>query len=119
MIMIEMQDANDFVTSFVLNEQTYKLHFGWNDAAGQWSVDIRTTGNVDIGRGIAIVPNFPLLSQGRRTGLPGFEVMAIVVNTENADNQSIGREDFINGKFAFVIVPEAEINAIKNAKIVE
>lgn len=117
MIMIEMKDANDFVTSFVLNEQTYKLHFGWNSAAGQWSVDVRTTSNVDIGRGIAVVPNFPLLNQGKRSGLPNFELMAIVVNTGSAENQTIGRNDFINGKFAFVIVPEAEINAIKNATV--
>lgn len=119
MITIEMQNANDFVTSFVLEEQTYKLHFGWNDASQQWSMDIRTTANVDIGRGIAVVPNFPLFNQGKRNGLPGYEIMAIVVNTESAENQTIGRDDFINGKFALVIVPEAEINAIKNAKVVE
>ena len=119
MISIEMQDANDFVTSFVLNEQTYKLHIGWNDAARQWSMDVRTAANIDIGRGIAIVPNYPLLNQGRRTGLPDYEIMAVVVNTDSAENQTIGREDFISGKFALVVVPEAEINAIKNAKIVE
>lgn len=117
MIAIKMQDANDFVTSFVLNEQTYKLHFGWNSAAAQWSMDVRTAANVDIGRGIAVVPNFPLLHQGRRNGLPTFEIMAVVVNAESAENQTIGREDFINGKFSLVIVPEAEINAIKTATL--
>lgn len=117
MIAIDMQNANDFVTSFVLNEQTYKLHFGWNSASKQWSMDIRKADNVDLARGIAIVPNYPLLNQGKRNALPTFEIMAIVVNTESADNQTIGREDFINGKFSLVIVPEGEINAIRTATL--
>lgn len=117
MITITMQDANDFVTSFVVENETYKLHFAWNSDAGQWSLDVRTAANVDIGRGIAVVPNFPLLNQGRRNGLPKFELMAVVVNADNADNQQIGREDFINGKFAFVVIPRSEQDAIKGAAL--
>lgn len=117
MISIQMQDANDFVTSIVVDNETYKLHFGWNSQAKQWSVDVRTLANVDIGRGIAVVPNFPLLNQGKRTGLPSFELMAVVVNTENADNQTIGREDFVNGKFAFCVIPRSEQDAIKSAAL--
>lgn len=117
MIRIDMQDANDFVTSIVIENEIYKLHFGWNSDAEQWSLDVRTAANADIGRGIAVVPNFPLLNQGRRNGLPKFELMAVVVNSDNMDNQQIGREDFVNGKFAFVVLPRSEQDAIKGAAL--
>lgn len=117
MIAISMQDANDFVTSVIIEEETYKLHFAWNSAAEQWSMDVRTAANVDIGRGIAVVPNFPLLHQGRRNGLPKFEIMAVVVNTESPDNQQIGRKDFVNGRFSLVIVPRREVDAIQSAAV--
>lgn len=114
---ISMLDANDFVTSVIIENETYKLHFGWNDDAGQWAMDVRTSSNIDIGRGIAVVPNFPLLNQGRRNGLPKYEIMAVVVNSENADNQWIGRKDFVNGKFALVVIPKGEQDAIKAAVV--
>lgn len=117
MISISMRDANDFVESFVVDNETYKLHFGWNSDAKQWSVDVRTASNIDIIRGVAIVPNFPLMNQGRRRGLPKFEMMAVVVNTTSPENQVIGRNDFINGKFSFVIIPRSEQDAIKSATV--
>ena len=117
MISVAMQDANDFVTSVIVENETYKLHFGWNSNAEQWSVDVRTISNVDIGRGIAVVPNFPLLNQGKRNGFPVFEMMAVVVNDDDPDNQKIGRDDFINGKFNFVLIPRSEQYAIKSATL--
>jgi len=116
-IAITMFDANDFVTSVVVDKQTYKLHFGWNSNAEQWNMDVRNADNSDIVRGVAVVPNFPLLHQGRRNGLPSFEIMAVVVNTASADNQKIGRKDFVDGKFSLVIVPRSEVNAIKAAAL--
>jgi hypothetical protein len=36
-----------------------------------------------------------------------------VVDAGKADNQTIGRDDFINGRFSMVYIPEVELNAIR------
>ena len=117
MLQISMVDANDFVESALLDDILYKLHFGWNSRSCQWSVDLRSAQNKDIVRGIAIVPNMPLFNQCRRNGLPRGELMAVVVNQDGINNQTIGRRDFINGRFAMVYVPEVEKIAIMEAAV--
>lgn len=115
MIEISMRDANDFVESVVLEQENLKLHFAWNDEAYCWYVDVRTMTNEDIVQAIAVVPNFPLLTQYRRVGgLPPGELMAVVVDENDPHNQTIGRDDFINGRFTMVYIPEAEVNADKS-----
>lgn len=109
MITISMADANDFVESVILDGTAYRLHFSWNGFSSQWTMDIRTANNVDIVRGIAVVPNFPLFQQYKRNGTPRGEIAAIVVKPELADNQTIGRKDFINGKFSMVYLSEREV----------
>lgn len=115
MITISMADANDFVESVILDGTAYRLHFSWNGFAGQWSMDIRTATNEDIVRGIAVVPNFPLFQQYKRNGTPRGEIAAIVVKPELAGNQTIGRKDFVNGKFSLVYIPESEVVSILGA----
>ncbi len=115
---ISMIDANDFVEAVIIDKVSYKLHFMWNDDGAQWTMDLRDYQNNDIVRGIAIVPNFPLLSlQKRQKNVPLGELMAVVVNQNEADNQAIGRKDFVNGKFSFVYIPESELNAIIQANV--
>ena len=117
MIQISMIDANDFVEQVTLENEPYKLHFSWNDYSQQWTVDVRTMQNEDIVRGIAVVPNYPLfLQQKRATGLPRGELLAIVVDADKADNQTIGRKSFVNGQYSLVYVPEVEVNDIRNAE---
>ena len=115
MIQISMIDANDFVETVTLEGEPYKLHFSWNDYAQQWAVDVRNMQNEDIVRGIAVVPNYPLFLQQKRAGLPRGELMAVVVDSSKADNQTIGRKSFVNGLYSLVYVPEVEVNAIRNA----
>ena len=115
MIQISMVDANDFVEQVTLDGEVYKLHFSWNDFAGQWTVDVRNMQNVDIVRGIAVVPNYPLFLQHHRAGLPRGELLAIVVDSSKTDNQTIGRKSFVSGLYSLVYAPEVEINAIRNA----
>ena len=115
MISLSMYDANDFIISTMLDGEPYKLHFSWNDFAQQWTVDVRNMQNVDIVRGIAVVPNYPLFLQQHRAGLPRGELLAIVVDSSKADNQTIGRKSFVDGLYSLVYVPEVEINAIRNA----
>lgn len=111
MIAISMFDANDFVTTAMLADEPYKLHFSWNDVAQQWYLDISTNENVEIVRGLSIVPNLPLFSFYRRSDdLPLGELMAVIVNQDEADNQSIGRQDFLNGKATLVYMTAGELN---------
>ncbi len=117
MIKLSMIDANDFVQTAILDGNTYKLRFSWNSYSQCWLLDVRTNTNVDIVRGISVVANFPLLKQHKRNGLPRGEIMAVVINDKEKSNQTIGRKDFINGKFSFVYVPEVELNAIMEATV--
>lgn len=117
MVTLSMYDANDFVQSAMLDGQPYKLHYSWNEDAGQWTVDVLQNDNTEIVRGIVVVPNLPLFSFYRRYDLPLGELMAVVVNQDEEDNQTIGREDFLNGKFSMVYVPENEVNAILEASV--
>ena len=115
MIIIAMQDNNDFIQSVELDGVAYQLKFGWNDSSESWTMDIRTAKNVDIVRGVSVVPNFPLLSQYRRysNGLPAGELIA--VSTQAAE--SIGREDFLNGRFELMYIPRGEIDVILEAHL--
>lgn len=115
MITITMQDNNDFIQSVELDGVAYRLKFGWNDKSESWTMDIRTAKNVDIIRGVCVVPNFPLLSQYRRYGkdLPAGELIA--VSTQTAE--SIGREDFLNGRFELMYIPRGEIDVILEAHL--
>ena len=117
MVKLSSIDANDFIQEVTLDKTAYKLHYSWNDYAQQWTLGIRTAQGDDIVRGIAIVPNYPLLMGHHRTAnLPRGEFMAVVVDADNADNQTIGRDGFTSGRFSMVYIPEVEIDGIRNAK---
>ena len=117
MISLSMYDANDFVVSAMLDGNPYKLHYSWNDHIPQWTVDVLTNDNVYIARGIPIVPNLPLFSFYRRYNLPPGELLAVVVNQNEPENQAVGRNDFLNGKFTMVYIPEGEVNEILEASL--
>ena len=113
---ISMRDANDFVQTVVLEKENCKLHIAWNEEAYGWFVDVRDMSGNDLVQGIAMVPNLPLLNQYRRvSGLPPGELMAVVVDADGKYNQTIGREDFLNGKFTLVYITEDEVDAIGDA----
>lgn len=118
MISLSMYDANDFIISTMLDGEPYKLHFSWNDKVPQWTVDVLTNDNTEIVRGIPVVPNLPLFSFYRRqNGLPQGELLAVVVNQDEGENQAVGRQDFLNGKFTMCYVPRSEVDAILEASI--
>ncbi len=108
-----MPDANDFVLSAILDTETYKLRFSWNDE-GFWILDFRGSDGKDLVRGIKVVPNFPLLEQYRRiaTDLPRGELLAVVVNEDKEESQRIPRDGFISEKYSFIYVAESDKNAI-------
>ena len=107
-----MFDANDFIQTVTCDDVPYKLHFSWNEDAKQWYFDVLQNDNTEIVRGISVVPNLPLLSFYRRSPLPLGEMMAVIVNQDEAENQSVGRRDFVNGKATFVYIPAGELYGI-------
>ena len=113
-----MPDANDFVVGAILDTESYKLHFSWDDE-GFWILDFRDSGGKDIIRGIKVIPNFHLLKQYRRlsNNLPHGELMATVVNADLPENQAISRDGFTTGKFSFIYISEADKNAILEARV--
>lgn len=120
MITLNLIDANDFVISAILDNETYKLRFCWNDEQ-HWLMDIRDSGNNDLVRGIKLVPNFPLINQYRRisSNLPHGELVVAVVNQSVTENQFISRNGFISGVFSLVYVNKTELSEILAAVSVE
>lgn len=112
MQIIKLIDSNDFVMTVTLDNESYRLKFGWNDYQKQWSMDIRDSRNNDIVRGIALVPNFPLLDRHKRSNVPLGELMCTFCKDDDT-TQTIGRRDFVDGRCNLVYIPESELNAIK------
>lgn len=116
MIEISMRDANDYVQSVILEKENKVLHIAWNPEAYCWYVDVRTMSNEDLIKAIAIVPNMPLFNQYRRVAdLPEGELMAVVVDQDGKHNQTIGRDDFLNGRFTLVYIPADEVSDFEQA----
>ena len=104
MIIITLPDSNDFILSVTFEGEVFRLHFAWNDTAAFWSMGIRNDkGNIIIER-IRCVPNYPLLAQYRRPTLPKGELLCVT------SAESMGRNDFTNGKAKLVYVPEVELD---------
>ena len=117
MVIISMADANDFVTSAILDTESYKFHFSWNDT-GFWLMDLRDSEGRDIVRGIKLLPNFPLLNQYRRlAGMVKGEFVIGVVNEDDEKSQQIPRDGFTSGRFSLIYVSESDKNAILEASI--
>ena len=135
MITLSLANADDFVTSAVLDNENYRLHLSWNNTGfwtmdirdsennrlhlswnntGFWTMDIRDDKNIDIVRGIKLVPNFPLLNQYRRLSnkLPRGEFLVAVVNQSVEKNQTISREGFSSGEFTLIYVPQEEFDSL-------
>ena len=111
MIQIELANANDFVTQITLDTIIYNLHFAWSGT--RWTFDIRDSDNNDLIRGLALVPNFPILLPHRRT-LNGLKGQFIAVVNNGVNIHKFDRNDFVEGKAKFVYIPWEEIEALKN-----
>lgn len=116
MKILDLIDANDFVTAAILDGVNYKLHFSWNDGGdeGFWTIDLRDSGNSDIIRGLKLVPNFPLLNQYRRLSdkIPRGEFLVVVVNQTMTVNQTIPRDGFSKGTFSLIYLPAEELKSV-------
>lgn len=100
MITINLANKNDFITEVNLDDEVFFLHFSWNDTIGFWSLTIENAYNDELVSSIVILPNRPLIVPVRRDELPLGELIAV-----RDDNlQTIGRDDFINGKAVLIYI---------------
>jgi len=101
-IDISVPDMNDSFSRVVLDGTQYLLRFTWNETAQRWSFGLFTTQREPLMQGLRIVPRFPLNLQTVDERIPNgiFGVFT--------DFESVGREDFINGRAAFVYISAGE-----------
>lgn len=95
---IAVPNLNDSFSRIVLDGTQYQIRFTWNETAQRWSFGLYTMQREHIVTGLRMVPRFPLNLQTRNEGFPmGF----FGVYTEY---ESVGRQDFINGKAVFAYI---------------
>ena len=120
MIMIGLQDANDFTTTVLLENVTYKLGFCWNSRMARWNMDLMRQDGTEILRGVAVVPGVPLISGYTRllnsTDIRG-EFIVVAANQASQSAQEVGRSDFTAGLFSFLYVSKEELDAILEASL--
>lgn len=110
MIQIPMRDQNSFVIEAGLEDVTFFLRFDWNSETGIWVMGIVNARNEDIIRGLALVPNTPLLEQFRHLAVPAGEFVVYA----NDDDLQVGRDTFLAGTAALYYLTEAEVAALQS-----
>ncbi|WP_314878783.1 phage baseplate plug protein [Haemophilus parahaemolyticus] len=94
MIEINVPDYNDSLLEVELDEETFFLHFSWNETGEFWTLGIENAYNNELVSSLKILPERPLLQFVRNEHLPLGELVAVRTDNE----QAIGRNDFKNGK---------------------
>ena len=102
-IKIKVPDFNDSFSRVVLDSTQYQIRFTWNETAKRWSFGLYTMQKEPIIVGIRLVPYFPLNLQLVDERLPQ-GVFGVY-----SDNETIERNDFINGRAIFAYVSQKEI----------
>lgn len=95
---IAVPNLNDSFSRVVLDGTQYLIRFTWNDTAGRWSFGIYTMQREPLAVGLRMVPRFPLnlqiVDERFPTGIFGVY----------SENDTVGRQDFIDGKAVFAYV---------------
>lgn len=99
MLIIHPPNCNDSFSRVVLDGTQYLLRFTWNDTAERWSFGLYTMQREPIAVGIRMVPRFPLNLPIAAAGFPP-GVFGVYSGLE-----SVGRNDFIDGKAVFAYIP--------------
>ena len=101
-IEIFVPDLNDSFSRVELDGTQYYIRFSWNDSAARWSFSLYTIQKEPLAVGIRIIPRFPLNLQIINEIFP-FGVFGVY-----SDLESIGRNDFLNGKAQFAYIPASQ-----------
>ena len=104
-LLIDVPNLNDSFSRVALGGVQYQIRFSWNDTAKRWSFGLYTIQKDPIAIGLRLVPRFPLNLQMTDELFPN-GVFGVYTDLE-----SIGRDDFINGKAAFAFIPLADDTA--------
>ena len=97
-IDISVPNMNDSFSRVVLDGTQYLIRFTWNDTAQRWSFGLYTIQKEPLVQGQRMIPRFPLNLQIVDDTFPRgiFGVYS--------DFESVGRDDFINGKAIFAYI---------------
>lgn len=98
-IIIEVPDMNDSISRIALQGKQYQIRFTYNDTGGYWSFGLMDSLGNPLLIGVKIVPQFPLNLFYGTENLP-LGVFAALTKVE-----SVGRQDFVDGKAQFVFIP--------------
>lgn len=100
MIEINVPNHNDSLLEVELDDEVFFLHFSWNSTGEFWTLSIENAYNDELVSCLRMLPNRPLLPFVRTADLPLGEL--VVVREDNLE--SVGREDFANGKASLIYV---------------
>lgn len=108
MFIIPFKEPSEWREQITLDGDIFILEFKWNALNEFWMMNIYDGQVNPIVLGIKLVPNYPLLSQYIKDGMPRGEIVCqnIVGSTDE-----ISRFD-MNQKFQLVYYTEAEVDAV-------
>lgn len=92
MMQIGLIDENDQLAEATLDDRVFNIGMSWNEEAQFWTMSIRDINLELLASGIAVVGNYPLLSQIRRIEFPEGELVVDVDPTK-----PITRTSFTDG----------------------
>ena len=109
MIVIPFRDLPAFTEDVILDGETYRLDFAYNNRGEYWSLSLFTREGGSIIHGIKIVPNFELLQRYGTRGQPPGELYCIDVTNSQ---QPVDRDNLVH-LFQLVYVPESELASVQ------
>lgn len=98
-IVIEVPDMNDSVSRITLLGTQYQIRFTYNDTGGYWYFGLYDSLGNPIRIGVKIVPQFPLNLFWGTNQMP-LGVLGVLTELD-----SVGRNDFVEGKAKFIFIP--------------
>lgn len=98
-IVIEVPDRNDSVSRITLLGTQYQIRFTYNDTGGYWYFGLYESLGNPIRIGVKIVPQFPLNLFWGTNQMP-LGVFGVLTALD-----SVGRNDFVEGKAKFIFIP--------------
>lgn len=99
---ITFNDANDIVVSVNLDDKAYKIRFCWNSIGAFWALQLWNSDKEPLLCNLKLVPNFPILMNHHRPGIPAGEFLVIT------NDKKLTRQSFADDSASFVYVTEEE-----------
>lgn len=101
--IITPPDLNDSFSRIVLLGKEYQMRFTWNDTCEYWTMGLYSIEHRAYVSNIKIVPNSPLNFFYQTNNLPNGVFAA------SSALDSIGRNDFKNGRAKLMFIPNEDL----------